>query len=88
MANLKSSKKDIIRSKRNHDRNKHLKTTLKSSLKMALNAISENSESKQTVVLATCRLVDKSVTKGILKKNTAARKKSKLMKSLNASASK
>jgi small subunit ribosomal protein S20 len=88
MANLKSSKKDIIRSKRNHDRNKHLKTTLKSSLKTALNAISENNESKETVVLATCRLVDKSVTKGILKKNTAARKKSKLMKSLNAAASK
>ena len=44
MANLKSSKKDIIRSKRNHDRNKHLKTSLKSSLKTALNAISENNE--------------------------------------------
>ena len=55
---------------------------------MALNAISENSDTKESVVLATCRLVDKSVTKGILKKNTAARKKSKLMKSLNASASK
>jgi small subunit ribosomal protein S20 len=88
MANLTSSKKDIIRSKRNHDRNKHLKTTLKSSFKTALNAISENTETKETVVLATCRLVDKSVTKGILKKNTAARKKSKLMKALNASTSK
>ena len=88
MANLKASKKDIIRSKRNHDRNKHLKTTLKSSLKTALNAISENIETKQTVVLATCRLVDQSVTKGILKKNTAARKKSTLMKALNASNSK
>ena len=30
MANLLASKKDIIKSKRNHDRNKHLKTTLKS----------------------------------------------------------
>ena len=88
MANLKSSKKDILRTKRNHDRNKHLKTSLKSSLKLAYGAITENNDKKESIVLSTCRLVDKSISKGILKKNTAARKKSKLMKALNASTTK
>ena len=84
MANLKSSKKDIIRTKRNHDRNKHLKTTLKSALKSAHTAIDAKSDDVQAIVFSTCRLVDKSTNKGIIKKNTAARKKSKLMKALHS----
>jgi small subunit ribosomal protein S20 len=88
MANLKASKKNIIRTKRNHDRNKHLKTTLKTALKQAYSAIDANSDTTQSVVFATCRLVDKSMTKGILKKNTAARKKSRLMKAFNGISSK
>ena len=39
------------------------------------------------VIKATCKLIDKSVTKGILKKNLAARKKSRLVKAFNASSS-
>ncbi|MEK9728017.1 MAG: 30S ribosomal protein S20 [Candidatus Margulisiibacteriota bacterium] len=83
MANLKASKKDIIRSKRNHDRNKHLKTSLKSALKGALNAVENLGETTEAVVLKTLQLIDRSVTKGILKKNTASRKKSRLMKAFN-----
>ena len=84
MANLLASKKDIIKSKRNHDRNKHLKTTLKSAIKKANVAIETSAKDAKDVITSTCQLIDKSVTKGILKKNTAARKKSRLVKAFNA----
>lgn len=84
MANLKSSKKDILRTKRNYDRNQHWRTKLKNAQKKALLAIDENIEQVQSVVFSTCRLVDKCSSKGILKKNTAARKKSRLMRKLHA----
>lgn len=87
MANLLASKKDIIKSKRNHDRNKHLKTTLKSAIKKAYVAVESSAKDANDVIKATCKLIDKSVTKGILKKNTAARKKSRLVKAFNASSS-
>ena len=83
MANLKASKKDIIRSKRNHDRNKHLKTVLKTALKKAQVSIANKSDETQTIVFATCRVIDQSHTKGIIKKNTAGRTKSRLMKAYN-----
>ena len=83
MANLKASKKDITRSKRNQDRRKHLKTILKTAIKHALNAIESKNESAAAIIQKTCQVVDKSCAKGIIKKNTAGRKKSRLMKALN-----
>ena len=82
MANLLASKKDIIKSKQ-HDRNKHLKTTLKSAIKKgAYVAVESSAKDANDVIKATCKLIDKSVTKGILKKNTAARKKISISKSI------
>ena len=83
MANLLASKKDIIINKRNYDRNKNLKTILKTAIKNANTAIESYSNESQAVVFAACRVVDKMISKGIIKKQTAARKKSRLMKALN-----
>ena len=83
MANLKASKQDIKRNKRNYDRNKHLKTLLKSALKRAYSVLEKPDDSTQSTVFSTCKLLDQSVSKGILKKNTAARKKSRLVKAYN-----
>ena len=87
MANLLASKKDILINKRNYDRNKNLKTSLKTSIKNALAAIESFNDDTQAVVFATCRHIDKVTTKGILKKKTAARNKSRLMKAFNTAAS-
>ncbi len=83
MANLKASKKDILVNKRNQDRNKNLKTALKSGIKLANAAIESFGDGSKAVVLSACRLVDKLITKGIIKKKTGARKKSRLMKALH-----
>ena len=84
MANLKASKKDILVNKRNYDRNKNLKTSLKTALKVSYAAIESFGDDTQKVVFSACRLVDKMTSKGIIKKKTGARKKSRLMKALNA----
>ena len=84
MANSKAAKKYILVTKRNHDRNKHLKTSMKSSLKLAYQSIENLVDDVDKVVQDTCRVLDKVTTKGILKKNSAARKKSRLVKALNS----
>jgi small subunit ribosomal protein S20 len=87
MANLKASKKDIVRNKRNHDRNKHLKTMLKTALKSGYSAISSLNDDTKSLVATVCRTVDKMTSKGIIKKKTGARKKSRLMTAFNTAVS-
>tara|TARA_B100001250_G_C19229939_1_gene541810 strand:+ start:249 stop:524 length:276 start_codon:yes stop_codon:yes gene_type:complete len=87
MANLKASKKDILVNKRNYDRNKNFKTSLKSGMKAAYAALGSFNDDTKKVVFGACRLVDKLTTKGIVKKKTGARKKSRLMKALHKASS-
>ena len=84
MPNIKSSKKDVIRSKVAYEKNKadksEMKTVIKkfeSALESGDRTVAENAY-KQAVVI-----VDKAVNKGILHKNTAARKKSSMTLQLN-----
>ena len=84
MANSKAAKKYILVTKRNNDRNKHLKTHMKTSLKIAYQSIENFSDDVEKIVQTTCRILDKVTTKGILKKNSAARKKSRLVKAFNS----
>jgi small subunit ribosomal protein S20 len=85
MANIKSAEKRVLTSAKRNLRNKAVKSNLKSTLKKADAAIlAKDASSAETVKIALKKL-DESVTKGILHKNTAARKKSKLAKRLNAS---
>ena len=68
MANIKSSKKDVISSKIAYEKNKANKSELKTNLKKFDAALAGG---------------DKAVNKGILHKNTAARKKSSMTLHLN-----
>ncbi len=79
MANLKSSKKDIVRSRRRRARNSAWKSRLKTEIRKARTAIGTEAEEATVdqVRLAT-RLLDKAVTKGVIHKRQAARRKSRL----------
>ena len=83
MANIKASKKDILTTKRNHTRNVHFKTMMKSAVKKALSTLETDPEAAVSQLRLALKTIDKLVTKGILHKGTAARKKSKLMKKAN-----
>ena len=84
MPNIKSSKKDVIRSKKAYEMNKANKSALKTILKKYEAALAEGDKAAAEVAYkAAITKVDQAVTKGILHKNTAARKKSSMTLQLN-----
>ena len=88
MANLKASKKDILRIQRNRKRNLFYQSTVKTLSKQVKEAILNNDESAINLLKKTTRFLDKCVSKGIFHKRTVARKKSSLVKLYNAKLSK
>ena len=79
MANIKSAKKRVLIAEANRQRNVAFKSTIKTAVKKALElANGEDKEALNTAVSKVYQLCDKAVVKGILHKNTAARKKSRL----------
>lgn len=79
MANIKSAKKRVLIAEANRQRNVAFKSTIKTAVKKALElANGEDKEALNIAVSKVYQLCDKAVVKGILHKNTAARKKSRL----------
>lgn len=64
--------------------NRKMKVEMKSLVKKAKAAIEEKNQEAAALSRQLQQLVDKAVKKGLVKKNTAARKKSRLMKKVNA----
>ena len=84
MANIKSSKKRILIAAKNEEKNIAFKSSIKTALKKAIElGTGEDKEALATAVSKVYQLCDKAVVKGILHKNTAARKKSRLSLALN-----
>jgi len=84
MANIKSSKKRVLVAEANHKRNVAFKTQIKTALKKALLLAETDEKSKLSEAISKVyQLCDKAVSKGILHKNTAARKKSRLVTAIN-----
>lgn len=81
MPNIKSAKKRVLVTEVKNARNRAFKTALKTSLKKFDAA---EGEAKVVAYKEAVKSVDQAVTKGIMHKNTAARKKSQLTKKLNA----
>ena len=80
MANIKSAKKRVLIAEANRQRNVAFKTSIKTAVKKALELASgEDKEALNAALSKVYQLCDKAVVKGILHKNTAARKKSRLV---------
>jgi len=82
MANIKSQKKRIKTNEKRHERNKAVKSELKTRVKTANSAI--GTEGQDEAVRTAIKRLDMAASKGILHKNAAARRKSRLMKRANA----
>ena len=88
MAHSKSSKKRIVIGERNRLRNQAVKSRVKTFIKKVLVAVDANNVDEATTALNVAyKELDKAVTKGILKKNTVSRKKSRLAAKVNSLAS-
>ncbi len=82
MANIKSQKKRNITNAKRAERNKSVRSELKSRVKSATATIGEDGNDE--LVRAAVKRIDSAASKGVIHKNTAARKKSRLMKKVNA----
>lgn len=82
MPNIKSMKKDLKRNEKRRARNQAAESALKTHIKKA-----RASESNPDAVRAACRHLDKAAERGIIHKNQAARRKSRLMRAVSAKSS-
>ncbi len=83
MPNIKSAKKRVLVSAANYERNKAYRSGLKTAVKKANAAVETGAADAEVAVKAAVKKIDQACAKGILHKNTASRKKSALVKSLN-----
>ncbi len=84
MPNIKSAKKRVITSEKRNEANVAKRSALRTSIKKAQVAIENGSENKEDAVKAASIKLDKAVAQGLVHKNTAARKKSRLVKAMRA----
>ena len=84
MPNTKSAKKDLLVSERNRQRNQAVKSRLKTMRTKALTAIKTDAATSEDAVKQALKDFDSAATKGIIHKNAAARRKSRLVKKMNA----
>lgn len=83
MANIKSAKKRIKVIQAKTLQNKMVKTNLRTVLKKANLALETNAENRAEAVRLAIKKIDQAAAKGVLHKNTAARKKAGLTIKLN-----
>lgn len=84
MPNIKTAKKRVLVNEKKAKQNASAKSALRTSLKKAKLAIANHEADTDTAVKAAVIRLDKAAAKGLLKKNTANRRKSRLAKAMNA----
>jgi small subunit ribosomal protein S20 len=82
VANIKSQKKRILTNAKRAERNKAVKSELRTRVKTAKSTIGSDTNAEDVRVAV--KRIDMATAKGIIHKNTAARRKSRLMKQVNA----
>ncbi len=80
MPNIKSVIKDVKKSRQNHLRNVSAKSAMKTFIKKAKTAVENNEKTAAESVKQACSVIDKTAERGIIHRNAAARRKSRLMK--------
>jgi small subunit ribosomal protein S20 len=85
VAKSKTPAKRARKAEENRLRNKAYKSRLKTAIKKYESALQEdNQEAARDNLLQVTSLIDRSVNKGVMHKNTAARRKSSLVKKFNS----
>ncbi len=84
MANIKSAKKRVLVAQRNADRNKAIRSKVKTYVKKVEAAIASGDKAAaQAALLEATSVIDKAATKCVYHKNTASRKISRLNLAVN-----
>ncbi|QQG52277.1 MAG: 30S ribosomal protein S20 [Candidatus Falkowbacteria bacterium] len=83
MPNKKSAEKELRKTVKRNAANKKVATKLKTLVKANLKQIKAKDVKVKEDFSKTMQAIDKAAKKGIIKKNTASRQKSRLMKKIN-----
>ena len=84
MANIKSAKKRILVTQVRTERNKAIRSGVKTAVKKVYAAIDANDkEAAKAALLAATSTIDKATSKGVYHKNSASRKISRLSIAVN-----
>jgi len=79
LANHKSAKKRIRQNEKKRTRNRHIRSTLRSVIKNFETAVqNQDAEQVKTLFIKTISTIDKAASKGIIPKNNASRRVSRL----------
>jgi small subunit ribosomal protein S20 len=84
VANTKSALKRMKQNEKRRQRNRAARSNIRSTVKAAGAALTAKSPDTKTAVHDAIRVLDRAVTKGLMHRNTAARRKSALVRKLNA----
>jgi small subunit ribosomal protein S20 len=80
MANIKSQKKRNLQNETRRVRNKGVRSELKTRVKVARDGVEQGAEDADELVRTAQRRLGKAASKGVIHKNAAARRQSRLMK--------
>jgi len=84
MPNKKSAAKELRKAVKRNAANKKVSDKMKNLTKVSLKQLKANDKKVKEEYTKTIKAIDKAAKKGVIKKNTASRKKSRLMKKINA----
>ena len=80
MPNIKSAIKRVKVAEKANVANSQAKSAMRTQVKKAEQALAAGAENAQELVVAASKALDKAASKGLIHKNAAARKKSRLAK--------
>ena len=84
MANIKSAKKRILVTRTRTDRNKAIRSSVKTAIKKVFAAVeSGDKAAAQAELTAATKVIEMAGSKGVYHKNTCSRKISRLTKAVN-----
>lgn len=85
MPNIKSSERSVKTDAERRARNFAVRSTIRTvSRKVAESVAAGNQDEAKALLINASKTIDKAASKGVVHKNTAARKKSRLARKLNA----
>lgn len=82
MPKIKSAIKRVKITEKRTLRNRHIKSTVRTAIRGFRSSLENNDDAELKLRAAICE-IDKAATKGVLHRNTASRKKSRLAKAFN-----
>ncbi|MEZ4731655.1 MAG: 30S ribosomal protein S20 [Caldilineaceae bacterium] len=83
MANIKSAEKRNRQAPKRAARNRVVRSSARTAVKKARTAVESNDTNSVEAVQSAIQALDRAAAKGVIHKNNAARRKSRLMQALN-----